>query len=58
MNLWQADQIKPETRVVLEGETITALFWNAVQSRGDETWLRQKELGIWQSQSWNEVGQI
>ncbi len=58
MNLWQADQIRPETRVVLEGQTIPALFWNAVQSRGQETWLRQKELGIWQSQSWAEVGQI
>jgi len=58
MNLWQAELIQPETRVVLEGETIPALFWNAVQARGEEIWLRQKELGIWQSQSWAEVGQI
>jgi long-chain acyl-CoA synthetase len=58
MNLWQADQTQPETRVVLEGDTVPALFWNAVQTRGDAVWLRQKELGIWQSQSWAEVGQI
>ncbi len=57
MNLWQSDQIQPETRVVLEGETIPALFWKAVEQRGDAVWLRQKELGIWRSQSWREVGE-
>jgi long-chain acyl-CoA synthetase len=57
MNLWQSDQIQPETRVVLEGETIPALFWKAVDQRGDAVWLRQKELGIWRSQSWREVGE-
>ncbi len=57
MNLWQADQIVPETRVVLAGETLPALFWNAVQERSHQVWLRQKELGIWHSQNWQEVGQ-
>ncbi|NBQ86790.1 MAG: long-chain fatty acid--CoA ligase [Betaproteobacteria bacterium] len=47
-----------ETRVVLAGETLPTLFWNAVQERSNQVWLRQKELGIWQSQSWQEVGQI
>ena len=58
MNLWQTHQIQPEPRVVLEGQTIPALFWKAVEQRGDEIWLRQKELGIWRSQSWREVGQV
>ena len=58
MNLWQTDQIQPETRVVLEGETIPALFWKAVEQRNDQVWLRQKELGIWRSQSWREVGHV
>ncbi|MFN5141432.1 MAG: AMP-binding protein, partial [Burkholderiales bacterium] len=57
MNLWQTDQIQPENRVVLEGETIPALFWKAVEQRSDGIWLRQKELGIWRSQSWREVGE-
>ena len=57
MNLWQADQIKPETRVVLEGSTLCELFFNAVRERGPQVWLRQKELGIWQSQTWQQVGQ-
>ncbi len=58
MNLWQTDQIQPETRVVLEGQTIPALFWNAVNQRSNGIWLRQKELGIWRSQTWQEVGQV
>jgi long-chain acyl-CoA synthetase len=57
MNLWQADQIAPETQVVLAGETLPALFWNAVKERSNQVWLRQKELGIWHSQNWQEVGQ-
>jgi long-chain acyl-CoA synthetase len=57
MNLWQADQIAPETQVVLAGETLPALFWNAVKERSHQVWLRQKELGIWHSQNWQEVGQ-
>ncbi|MBM3362408.1 MAG: long-chain fatty acid--CoA ligase [Betaproteobacteria bacterium] len=58
MNLWQTDQIQAQTRVVLEGQTIPALFWNAVQQRGETVWLRQKELGIWRSQTWQQVGQV
>ena len=57
MNLWQAHQILPETRVVLEGDTIAAMFWNAVRERGPGVWLRQKELGIWQAHTWTQVGQ-
>ncbi|MCF8175703.1 MAG: long-chain fatty acid--CoA ligase [Burkholderiaceae bacterium] len=34
------------------------MFWNAVAQRGDLTLFRQKEYGLWQSLSWNEVGQI
>ncbi len=54
--LWDVSHIQPETRVVLEGDTLTSLFWNGVQQRGDQVWLRQKELGIWRSWTWREVG--
>ncbi len=56
-NLWNLSHIQPETRVVLEGETIPALFWNAVKERQDKVWMRQKKLGIWRSWSWNQTGQ-
>ncbi len=61
-NLWSQTAPVPDTRVVVEGETIPAVFWNAVAKRGDGVWMRQKHLGIWRSWSWNEtataVGEI
>ncbi len=55
--LWDLSSIRPQTEVVLPGKTIPALFWNAVEQRGPHTWLRQKELGIWRSWTWTQVGQ-
>ena len=55
-NLWNLSGIKPETRVVLDGATIPAMFWNGVAKRGDQVWMRQKQLGIWRSWSWNQTG--
>jgi long-chain acyl-CoA synthetase len=40
---------------VLEGETIPALFWNAVAQRGPQVWMRQKKLGIWRSWTWDQT---
>ncbi|HSV53661.1 MAG TPA: AMP-binding protein [Burkholderiaceae bacterium] len=56
-NLWDLSHIQPETRVVLEGDTIPAMFWNGVQKRGDQIWMRQKEFGIWRSWSWNQTAE-
>ena len=36
---------------------MTQLFWNAVQSRGPQVWLRQKELGIWRAWTWNQTAE-
>lgn len=55
-NLWDLSHIKPEYDVVLPGETIPAVFWNAVAQRGGKTWMRQKKLGIWRSWSWTQTG--
>ena len=56
MNLWQADQIATETQVVLAGETLPALFWNAVNERGAQVWLRQKELVDLHAKSFRVIG--
>ncbi|MDP2031946.1 MAG: long-chain fatty acid--CoA ligase [Polaromonas sp.] len=56
-NLWDLSHIQPETRVVLEGETIPELFWNGVAQRQDQVWMRQKKLGVWRSWSWNQTGE-
>ncbi|MDO9400257.1 MAG: long-chain fatty acid--CoA ligase [Polaromonas sp.] len=56
-NLWNLSHLQPETRVVLEGDTLPAMFWNAVELRQDKIWLRQKKLGIWRSWRWSQTGQ-
>jgi long-chain acyl-CoA synthetase len=56
-NLWNLSSIQPETGIVLPGETIPAMFWNAVEKRGPDVWLRQKYFGIWRSWTWTRVGQ-
>jgi len=56
-NLWDLSHIRPETCVVLEGETIPAMFWNGVAKRGAQTWMRQKKLGIWHAWSWQQTGE-
>src|SRR5688500_10315904 len=56
-NLWDLSHIRPQAQVVAEGDTIPAIFWNAVEPRGRETWMRQKELGIWRSWSWRDTAE-
>ncbi|MCU0943478.1 MAG: long-chain fatty acid--CoA ligase, partial [Hydrogenophaga sp.] len=55
--LWDLSHIRPETRVVMEGDTIPALFWNAVKARGPNVWMRQKDFGIWRSWTWSQTGE-
>ncbi|MGZ5193962.1 MAG: AMP-dependent synthetase/ligase [Ramlibacter sp.] len=56
-NLWDVSHIQPETRVVLEGDTIPAMFWNAVDKRSAHVWMRQKELGIWRAWTGAKTGE-
>ena len=57
-NLWtQTRRVEPDARIVLEGDTIPAMFWNGVEKRQDDVWLRQKEFGIWRSWTWRQAGQ-
>src|SRR5688500_6104324 len=55
-NLWDTGHIQPRDDVVLPGDTVPELFWNAVAARGDKTFMREKELGIWRAWSWTETG--
>ena len=55
--LWDLSHIRPQTEVVLPGDTIPTLFWNAVQRRGPNVWMRQKEFGIWRSWTWDQTGE-
>lgn len=55
--LWDTQHIQPRTDVVVPGETIPAVFWNAVAQRGDQVWMRQKKLGIWRAWTWKETAE-
>ncbi len=56
--LWDLERFRPRTDIVLPGDTLAQLCANAIRSRGDAVWLRQKELGIWRSTTWREFGTI
>jgi len=58
--MWQLDGKRywAEHNVVVPGDNLPEMFWNGVAQRGDKTLFRQKEFGLWQSLSWNEVGAI
>lgn len=55
--LWKPDRLQASTDIVLPGDTIPALFWNAVERRGPQVWMRQKELGIWRSWTWTQTAE-
>lgn len=54
-NLWDLSHIQPAGTDVLAGDTMAAMFWNGVARRGPNVWLRQKQLGIWKSWTWNQT---
>ena len=58
--MWKLDgkNYWAEQNIVVPGETMPQMFWNAVAKRGDLTLFRQKKYGLWQSLSWSEVGDI
>ncbi len=53
--LWNLSHLKPQTASVLDGETIPAMFWQAVKQRAPRVWMRQKELGLWRAWTWQET---
>ena len=53
--LWDTNNMQPNHDIVVQGETIPAIFWNAVEKRGPGIWMRQKHLGLWRSWTWNQT---
>ena len=53
--LWDLSSIQPNPDIVMPGETIPAIFWNAVEQRGPNVWMRQKHLGLWRCWTWNQT---
>ena len=55
--LWDLSGIQPNREIVMPGETIAAMFWNAVKQRGPNVWMRQKHLGLWRAHTWDQTAQ-
>jgi long-chain acyl-CoA synthetase len=56
-NLWNVFDQRPTTEIVVPGDTLPEVFWNAVDRRGQKIWMREKKLGIWRSWSWQRTGE-
>ena len=56
-NLWDLSHLKPFDAIVVEGETVSAMFWNAVALRGPKVFMREKTLGIWRAWTWDDSAQ-
>ena len=50
--LWNAAELKAEARVVVPGETMTAVFWNAAAQRAGRVVMREKQMGLWREWTW------
>ncbi|MBS0429179.1 MAG: long-chain fatty acid--CoA ligase [Proteobacteria bacterium] len=55
--LWDLGHLQPRTDIAVPGDTIPAVFWNAVELRNDAVWMRQKELGIWRTWTWRQTAE-
>ena len=54
--LWNTAHAQGSTHVVMPGETMVEVFWNAVAQRGPRLMMREKKLGIWRGWTWHETG--
>ena len=54
-NLWDLGHLKPREDIVVVGETLSAMFWNAAAQRAGKVFMRQKKLGIWREWTWDET---
>ena len=54
-NLWDLGHLKPREDIVVVGETLSAMFWNAAAQRAGKVFMRQKKFGIWREWTWDET---
>jgi long-chain acyl-CoA synthetase len=56
-NLWDIPAIRSVETIVVPGDTVPRIFWNAAAQRAGQVWLREKELGIWRAWTWDQTAQ-
>ncbi len=57
---WNTDnsQTWSTREIVVPGDTIPRMFWNAVERRSDKIIFRQKSYGLWQTLTWRQLSEI
>jgi long-chain acyl-CoA synthetase len=55
MNLWDAHELVPRTDIVVPGDTVPAVFWNAARQRANRVLMREKKLGLWREWTWTRA---
>jgi long-chain acyl-CoA synthetase len=53
--LWDTEALRPADGIVVAGETMTAVFWNAAAQRTGRVVMRQKQMGIWREWNWTQT---
>ncbi|WP_341890845.1 AMP-binding protein [Variovorax sp. YR752] len=56
-DIWDLSSLKPRTDIVVPGETMASLFWNAAAQRSARVFMRQKELGLWREWTWAQTAE-
>ena len=56
-NLWDLSHLQPRGDIVVAGDTLSAMFWNAAAERAALVFMRQKEFGIWREWTWAQTAQ-
>jgi long-chain acyl-CoA synthetase len=56
-NLWDVRAAPTDNRIMVDGDTLVSIFWNAIALRGKNVWMRQKAFGIWQAWTHEQTGQ-
>ena len=54
-NLWDLSHLQPRNDIVVAGDTLSTMFWNAAAERAALVFMRQKEFGIWREWTWAQT---
>ncbi len=55
--LWNAAGLTSRSEIVMPGETVPAMFGNAVKTRAGRVFMRQKEFGVWREWTWAQTAE-
>ncbi|MFZ2653201.1 MAG: AMP-binding protein [Burkholderiaceae bacterium] len=54
-NLWNLNDLRPSDEILVPGETLSSMFWNAAAQRAGQVFMRQKSFGLWRQWTWSQT---